>query len=54
MSQTQLNEVPAHLILTDELGELLVQRDGALLSERLLPVIHHDLEARLKDIRPVH
>ena len=54
MGQTQLNEVSAHLILADELGELLMQRDGALLSERLLPIVLHDLEARLKDIRPVN
>ena len=54
MGQTQLNEVSAHLILADKLGELLMQRDGALLSERLLPIVLHDLEARLKDIRPVN
>ena len=54
MGHTQLDEFPARLILGNELGELLVKCDGALLSERLLPIILHDRETWLKGIRPVH
>ena len=54
MGQTHLNEIPAHLVISDELGELLVQRDCALCRERLLSKVLHNLETRLKDLLPVN
>ena len=54
MSQTHLNEIAAHLVVRNKLGELLVQRGFAFGCEGLLSIVLHDFEAGLEDLLPVN
>ena len=54
MSQTHLDEVFAHLLCFNELGELLMQCEAALGREDPTAMVNHDFEATLKDPRSIN